>query len=333
MYQKRRYQKRSVDHIRAGFTLVELLVVIAIIGTLVGLLLPAVQGARESARRSACQNNIKQLALGMINHESANGRLPPSLGFESTVVGKTYVTSLPPFDTSHKGRSWIIGTLPFIEESQLYNSIQLNQAISVAANTAAFKTAIRALLCPSDGSNTSGVMANRSNIDYNAATSWGTTNYKAVSGANWNSAPYVQGSTVGRNAVSTDYRDQGNGIICVNAYNDPGNITKLKDILDGTSKTLAIGEAVPEWCSRTTWFFGNHASANCAGPPNYRVGVVDLVAVSTDLTNNLFFFSKHPGGVTFALCDGSTTFLLDSIDLTLYRQLATISAQETASLP
>jgi len=105
MYQKRRYQKRSVDLIRAGFTLVELLVVIAIIGTLVGLLLPAVQAARESARRSACQNNIKQLALGMLNHESANGRLPPSLGFESTVVGKTYVTSVAPFDTTQKGRS------------------------------------------------------------------------------------------------------------------------------------------------------------------------------------------------------------------------------------
>ncbi len=59
-----------------AFTLVELLVVIAIIGTLVGLLLPAVQAAREAARRSSCQNNLKQLAIGMLNYESAYKQFP-----------------------------------------------------------------------------------------------------------------------------------------------------------------------------------------------------------------------------------------------------------------
>ena len=110
---------------RRGFTLVELLVVIAIIGVLVGLLLPAVQAAREAARRSSCQNNNKQLGLGLHNHHDTRKAFPvaSSIGWvansgwtnHNPVAGSTAVTS--------SGYSWMTHILPYIEQSNLYNAI------------------------------------------------------------------------------------------------------------------------------------------------------------------------------------------------------------------
>ena len=96
---------------RRGFTLVELLVVIAIIGTLVGLLLPAVQAAREAARRSQCQNNMKQLGLGVLNFESASRKLPSPGQCDSTGSSSTtyFIHSIATM------------ILPYIEQTNIYN--------------------------------------------------------------------------------------------------------------------------------------------------------------------------------------------------------------------
>ena len=102
---------------RRGFTLVELLVVIAIIGVLVGLLLPAVQAAREAARRMSCSNNFKQIGLGLHNYESAFKNLPMNMGGSLHSPGGGD-------NTSNRGRlSWMVGTLPFMEQQGLWEQI------------------------------------------------------------------------------------------------------------------------------------------------------------------------------------------------------------------
>lgn len=120
---------------RRGFTLVELLVVIAIIAILIGLLLPAVQAAREAARRMSCSNNLKQIGLATQNYESVTKRLPPS-------------ACINPLSTSND--SWSIHgrLMPYLEQSNLYNQIDLSIGWSNYPVISRFRVPV--YVCPSD---------------------------------------------------------------------------------------------------------------------------------------------------------------------------------------
>jgi prepilin-type processing-associated H-X9-DG protein/prepilin-type N-terminal cleavage/methylation domain-containing protein len=151
--------RRSTDRLRTGvftsqwvqqsfaFTLVELLVVIAIIGILVGLLLPAIQSARESSRRTQCANNLKQLSLGILDFENAHGALPRC----GDVAPKHDTQFDVDIYNPYAGRqlSWLVFTLPFLEQQALYAEFDLGETLHrqpKQPQTQVFPT----IQCPSD---------------------------------------------------------------------------------------------------------------------------------------------------------------------------------------
>lgn len=133
-----RFRKLS----RRGFTLVELLVVIAIIGILIGMLLPAVQQVREAARRISCANQLRQVALAALNHESAHMRFPSGAEHDSG-VGQTN-------DPENFGWGWRTKLLPFMEQNAIFDSLDLDLPATDTFNRLGVAQPIPTLTCPAD---------------------------------------------------------------------------------------------------------------------------------------------------------------------------------------
>lgn len=196
---------------RLAFTLVELLVVIAIIGILVALLLPAVQAARESARRMQCTNNIKQLSLAMHNYESSHRSFPGPV-YSISNASQVY------------GFSAQALTLPFVEQGNLSDLIDFKQPLYTGAtNNQVFnpvhaqvaKTVLPLLRCPSDQQNP---------VFTSGSNTFAGTNYVVCTGSGVNK--------------NYDSRVKTDGMF----YR--GSSTCFHDILDGTSHTMVISEAL-----------------------------------------------------------------------------------------
>jgi len=272
-----------------GFTLVELLVVIAIIGTLVGLLLPAVQNARESARRSHCSNNMKQIALGLQNYQDANKRLPPAL-----------VRMASPND--YVGWTWTAYTLPFMEYTDLYTKVQvgISNAINGTADPTAADTPIPTLMCPSCK-----IGVRELSAKYRSDWGWGNirgakTNYLGNGGpkSTWESST-VSDST--RQQASLGALRMETGIM-------------LKDITDGTSKTILIGEGGGKALSATNDPQMPSMWVCTVDTRNTPINVIRYGAEKINSGETRAFGSYHSGGATFAMCDGAVRFINDNIE-------------------
>lgn len=321
-----RSHQRS-ERTRGGFTLIELLVVIAIIAILVAILLPAVQQAREAARRSQCKNNLKQLGLALQNYHDTYEVFPINSGF-------------PPWGP-HQSRaiSWMTATLPLIEETGLYETIDFSEVMipgwngsdpTVATpkhpNTIASQTVITSFLCPSDPSTDVGKLAGRANMPSGEA--FGVTSYKAVNGDNWAWGTFRNNSPPGaRHQNNGNGLDRGNGWICRNWNGNGPFLTRIRDVVDGPSNTLFIGEALAGRCTHTAWYWFNGNTGTTAIPLNHYK--INTSIPASQWPNNYSFASQHPGGGNFGMGDGAVKFVSENIDLDLYRAAATIDGRET----
>lgn len=314
-----------------AFTLIELLVVIAIIGALVALLLPAIQAARETARRTQCASNLRQIGIGLQSFHDAKGYFP------SAYVTQPGGPMGSPDESGDAGPGWtcLFQILPYLEGDNTRTAFSLNLPCWSMANAGPARQVIANYLCPSvtDPSRT-----------YLVQNAMGAT-LAELSRAN-----YVFSCGTGEvwDEPQADLRSLADGVFFRNSR------IRIKDITDGTSKTVFAGEQTP-FHSDSTWVgivpgaktcpnsLNFSTAIDCDGaapqinvhsgpnrpdeehnddgliiihPPNSPVGFVDEM------------YSEHPGGANVLFGDGSVDFISEQINQQVWAAMATRAGNE-----
>ena len=351
---------------RAAFTLVELLVVIVIIGILLGLLLPAVQAVRAAARNMQCQNNLKQIGTALHNVHDARRRFPPaSDGFDLYQYWRNQgdnAKGTTAYDNGEGvGFSWAVYVLPFIEESSKYNSLRF--LVPPSTNMTAgrvhggpnmntfFRFLPSVFRCPDNP------MPHFTNV-WSGNRDMAANNYVAIAGADIGTSG-SRTSAASKDWCTAGYGSVGfNGVLFVNSKIHAGSV------IDGTSKTMMIGE-------QTDWAVDGSGRQNTCRSSNVGASLWtgacwtdqtlghgrDMVTNTTTITtpigtrvctaalqdwqgeygsngNNSPLRSPHSdGGTNTLFADGSVRYLQAGTDLTLTKRLAVRNDGNSITVP
>lgn len=277
---------------KPGFTLIELLVVIAIIAVLIALLLPAVQQAREAARRSSCQNNLKQLGLGLHNYHDTNKTFPPGIigrpgGAGWSTLCSTMSNGQALVNNDYRAWGWGAFILPFVDQAPLYNRVRPdgcrmpNSNFDYGSGQLLLQQPLEVFMCPSD----SGEDINRMHQDYSKSN-------------------YAINERIG----------------------DVNTRRRIRDLTDGTSNILLVSErrlkrdpAGQRYTGVIVWGRSNITDAGYKFRVNWRI---NFPSPGTSATNagsgdagcvRHGMSSAHTGGCQVLMADGSVRFLSENI--------------------
>lgn len=321
---------------RRGFTLVELLVVIAIIGVLVALLLPAVQAAREAARRSQCQNNLKQIALALLNYHDTHGHFP---GGAPCRVSSASGCSLKP------GPNWVVSMLPYMEMQNLSDQFDLTVTLTHSNNADVVKQVVPALMCPSDEVVSDPLQGGWSQMNNRNPTGANPTRSMVLSypgsvgntadGNVRNGARGCQYCVAGKdswccsgNSFGTSALEDGHGLF----HRSDALEVAIKNVTDGTTSTFLVGETLPLECAYNSAYASNFPVASTSIPLN------NFILEGSGITDEQWyescgFKSRHPGGAHFAYVDGSVHYVNEDISYYVYNSFGSRDGGEIGETP
>ena len=296
---------QGVGRARAGFTLIELLVVIAIIGVLVALIMPAVQMAREAASKTQCLNNLHQLGIAAQGYHNDFGTFPAGwYCLEGDASCSAYGPTQVPNPLMWNG---LTGLFLKMEYTNNFNEININLAANDVSNKTAVRRTLNGFICPSNK------RANLNTVDAKSGSTTAVSPYGVSDYRGNMAAGYVAGCANPLTDLTCSFWD--NGITFKNSA------VSLNDVTDGTSTTCLIGETL-----QGSWALANDCCVRTTVDRN-----INQPIVSGGKNSYTYWISRHPGIVNFAMCDGSTRTVKQTINKNTLIKMMTRNGAETLS--